>query len=90
MIGQDVKDGNIVNNLEEKTMTTEEKNRVLALLKRSWDAFHKYVVYALITCLFGIYIGITVSKVYYKEKMADSIILGGFVFEKKGYNIIPK
>ena len=90
MVNKDLKNENIVEKYEDKNMTDEQRSKLFLLVKKGWDAFHKYVVYALITCLIGVYVGITASKIYYKNKMEEAILLQGMVFEKKPYTIIPK
>jgi len=74
----------------DKNVEMFNKQKLFNSLKHGWDTFHKYFVYILIAVLLGIYIGITVSKTYFNDKMEDSIKIQGFVFKNQIYSITPK
>lgn len=68
----------------------EVKPKLSSILKRGWDTFHRYFVYILIAILFGIYIGVSVSKVFYSNKIQENIQIGGMVYKEKIYTITLK
>jgi hypothetical protein len=59
-------------------------------VKKMLNTFHKYFVYILVAVLIGIYVGVTVSKVYFNDKMEDCIKIQGMVFKNNVYTILPK
>ena len=90
MVNKDLKNENIVEKYEDKNMTDEQRSKLFLLVKKGWDAFHKYVMWFIISCCFGIYIGIKVSQSYYIHKINEAIILQGLVYDKKIYSIVQK
>lgn len=77
-------------NIEDKNVTSENKNKLIVSLKRGWDTFHRYFVYILIASMIGIYVGISVSKIYYANKIQENVDVGGMVFKGKVYTIVPR
>ena len=66
------------------------KNKMYNTLQNAWDTIHRYGLWLSMFCMIGVYVGVMVSKTYYSSKMEESILIGGFVHDKKVYAIIPK
>ena len=66
------------------------KQKLFLTLQNAWNTFNKYFVYILIAILLGIYIGVTVSKTYFNDKMEDCIKIQGLVFKNQVYSITLK
>ena len=75
---------------EVKTMSPEEKNKLMELVKQGWDTFHRYGLWLSIACCIGIYVGISISRVYFHNKIKESIAVGGMLVDKDVYSIIKK
>jgi hypothetical protein len=74
----------------DKNIESKNKAVLFEAIKRGWDTFHRYFVYILIALFIGVYCGVTASKIFFANKMEDTIKIGGMVFKEKVYVILPK
>ena len=57
------------------------------ILDKLKELFHTIGFWFLVILLLGVYIGGCGMHLYQKSRMNEAIVLGGFVFEKKIYEI---
>jgi len=60
------------------------------ILTKFWDSFHKFGLWVTLFLLLGTWIGISVSKKYYSEKMEEVILVGGMAHKGIVYQITKK
>jgi hypothetical protein len=68
----------------------DSKNPVVNYVKNLCYITHRWGLWILIAMSVGAWIGITVSKTFYTQKMSDCIKLQGMVFKDQVYTITPK
>lgn len=74
----------------DKNVQSENKQKVIDMVKRGWSTFNSYFVYILIASLFGVYIGVEATKKFYSNKMDDCVLVQGLVFKGIPYTITKK
>lgn len=64
--------------------------KIYKIIVNVFDTFHKFGLWFLVACALGIYIGVSVTRMYYTNKLKESIEIGAFMFNQKVYTIIQK
>lgn len=72
---------------KENTIMTEFMTEVKTLTKKTTDMFHRVGFWLLLLILMGSLLGGYAMSTYQKIQMDNAILLGGYVYKNKVYNI---
>ena len=67
-----------------------ESNKIKEIILKFWNNFHKFGLWATLFMLGGIFIGISISKTYYTQKIDEVILVGGMAHKGIVYQISKK
>jgi len=78
--------------MSENTFTgeIESKPKLKLMINNLLNNFHKFGLWVTLFLLLGCWIGISVSKKYYTDKMDEITTVGAFLHKSQVYQIIKK
>lgn len=83
MVGKDVKDSTIVNELE-------SDSKLKGIFNSFCNGFHKFGLWIIVFLMLGVGIGVHASKKYYADKLQDCITVGAMLHKEKVYAITAR